>query len=108
MKQTKPWYYFLSPDAFSRYFIVKMILENIFKKKNIRILDVGGHDNPLWAMIKKDNLPYDLTVIDIIPKNKSSKNYHYIKGNAIDMNFDDESFDCVISTDVLEHIPKQW
>ena len=105
MVQSQPWYYSLPPDAFSRYFIVESVLKKIFGPKPIAILDVGGQDNSLWAMIKNDNLPYDLTVLDILPANESSKNYHYIIGDALKMEFIDNSFDAVISTDVLEHIP---
>lgn len=105
MTQPQPWYYSLPPDAFSRYFIIESALKKIFGTKPISILDVGGQDNSLWAMIKNDNLPYDLTVLDILPANESSKNYHYIKGDALKMKFSDNSFDTVISTDVLEHIP---
>lgn len=108
MTKPQPWYYSLPPDAFSRYFIIKSALKKIFGLKPIAILDVGGQDNSLWAMIKQDNLPYDLTVLDILPANKSSKNYHYIKGDALKMSFSDNSFDAVISTDVLEHIPDNF
>lgn len=106
MTQNQPWYYFLPPDAFSRYFIIELVLKKIFATKPITILDVGGRDNPLWAMIKQDNLPYDLTVIDILPANQFSKNYDYTRGDALNMDFSDNSFDCVISVDVLEHIPE--
>lgn len=104
-KQQQPWFYALPPDAFSRHFISNLILSKIFDNKKITILDVGGKDNPLWAMIKEARLPYNLTVIDILPANKFNKDYQYVQGDATNMDFGDNSFDCVISIDVLEHIP---
>lgn len=101
------WYSKFSPDLFSRYFILKEIQKHIFGQKEIDILDVGGKDNALWAFLADENLPYNLTALDILPADERTKDYKYIQGDATQMDFADNTYDCVISTDVLEHIPPE-
>lgn len=101
-----PWYYRAPPDGFSRYFIIKEIIKKLFTKQVIKILDVGGKGTYLWDMFKDEKLPYKLSVIDILPKDNTVLGYTYIKGDATKMDFEDNSFDVVVSTDVLEHIPQ--
>ena len=48
--------------------------------------------------------PYEHTTIDILPRPKGLSGI-YVQGDATQMTFDDNSFDLVVSTDVLEHIP---
>lgn len=97
----------LSPDGFSRFFILVDIINTIYqdRKRTIKILDVGGGSEYMSQQLDSVGLKYELTILDIIDK---PKNVHgrYIQGDATAMTFDDDSFDLVISTDVLEHIPE--
>ena len=58
----------LNPDAFTRFYICKEILKKDFGKKPIKILDVGGGSKYFRSALLQDKLPYELTVIDILPK----------------------------------------
>jgi hypothetical protein len=86
------------PAHLSRYFICASLIKLIHGKNHaVKALDVGG---------KKGLLPefgINTTVIDI--EKSSEKNY--VQGDALDMPFEDNSFDAVISCDVLEHIPQK-
>lgn len=102
-----PWYYTLSPDCFSRYFFLKEIQKKIFGSHPIKVLEVGGKDNPIWALFEDEKLPYDLTVVDVLPADEDTQHYHYIQGDGTKMEFPDSSFESVISTDVLGHVPSR-
>ncbi|MEK7201982.1 MAG: methyltransferase domain-containing protein [Patescibacteria group bacterium] len=94
----------LNPDAFTRFFICKEILKKDFGKRQIELLDVGGGSKYFRSALTQDKLPYELTVIDILPPPKERAGYTYIKGDATKMEFMDNSFDAVVSMDVLEHV----
>ncbi len=100
-------YYKLSPDAFSRYFLIFKIISRIYGKQQIKILDVGGTGNFLWQIIEDKDYPYELTVLDILePPYEERKHYNFVKGDATKSPFKNEEFDVVVTTDVLEHIPE--
>jgi len=94
----------LNPDAFTRFYICKEILKKDFGKKPIKILDVGGGSKYFRSALLQDKLPYELTVIDILPKPEELTGYTYVQGDATKMKFVDGSFDAVVSMDVLEHV----
>ncbi len=92
----------LDPTYVSRYLILAGIIDSyMFHKgdKKIRILEVGGSGSILSQFIN-----VDLTIIDILPNDNKLENY--VQGSALAMPFADSSFDIVITSDVLEHIPK--
>ncbi len=97
-------YLSLSPDAYSRFFICKELLKKNFNKTPIKLLDVGGGSKYFHQALDEDKLPYQLTVIDLLPQNEKDPNYRYVQGDATKMKFADNSFDAVVSMDVLEHI----
>lgn len=86
-------------DQFNRQIQVKSILDSLRteKKRQFKILDVGGHKGRTADFLQLD----DVTVLDVFDVEEEG----YIKGTALDMPFKDESFDFVVSYDVLEHIP---
>lgn len=96
----------LSPDGYSRFFVLIDILKDLYgkAKKPVRILDVGGGSEYMEQQLQAVGLQYDLTIIDIIARPSRIKAI-YIQGDATKMEFEDDSFDVVISTDVLEHVP---
>lgn len=97
--------YYLSPDGFSRYFIMAKILSSITFEEMPRILEVGGKGTLLPQFLASQQ-DYTLTVLDVLPKDKALKGaYEYIRGDATKQPFKTNQFDIVVSTDTLEHIP---
>lgn len=92
----------LDPTFVSRYLILAGIIDSyMFHKgdKKLRILEVGGSGSILSQFID-----VDLTILDILPNEHKLENY--VQGSALAMPFADSSYDVVITSDVLEHIPK--
>lgn len=92
----------LSPDLYTRYFLVFKIIESVFGKKEIEILDAGGKEGLLGRFIKEKGYPYKLTILDILPPDRKKKNY--VQGDICKAPFGDKKFDVVTSCDLLEHI----
>lgn len=91
------------PTFASRYLIQASILRAYQEEagiKKLKVLDVGGSGSIISQFID-----VDLTIIDILPN--SAKLDNYVEGSALLMPFADNSFDVVISCDVLEHIKKE-
>jgi hypothetical protein len=92
----------VDPTFVSRYLIIAVILKAYQKHlglKELKVLDVGGSGSILNKFID-----VNLTIIDILPNEANLPNY--FQGSALIMPFADNSFDVVISCDVLEHINK--
>jgi len=85
-------------DQYSRQFQVSAILDKLrAPDEQFTILDVGGYRGHTADFLTKDTV----TVMDLY----DVKDKNYVKGSALAMPFDDNSFDYVVSFDVLEHIP---
>ena len=103
----------IAPDfEFRIQRILKSLMSNSPQKK-IRVLDLGGGAGTIWrnnsfyeAQIKKGLL--EITLIDAHIKDSSYDGLNYMQGELPGclMKFNDNSFDLVISCDVLEHLPK--
>jgi hypothetical protein len=96
----------LSPDGSGRFFMMARLLE-IFHtgdKNTISLLDVGGSSSFMTSQLKESPFPYLLTAIDILPRPRGFQGT-YVQGDATNMEFGDKTFNTVITTDVLEHIP---
>ena len=92
----------VDPTFVSRYLLQAAILRDYQRQqgiKKLKVLDVGGSGSILTNFID-----VDLTIIDILPNIANLPNY--IQGSALTMPFADNSFDVVVSCDVLEHISK--
>jgi len=98
----------LSPDGFTRFFFLTDFLKQLYEgtNKKVRILDIGGGSEYFEQKLKASGLDYELTIIDILERPTAVK-ATYVKGDATNMNFKDDSFDAVVSTDVMEHIPPE-
>lgn len=96
-------YSLLDPTYVSRYILQAGIVDaykHHHGTKKLKVLDVGG-----FGSILQQFIDVDLTVIDVLPNTENVPNY--IQGSALSMPFADNSFDIVMSCDVLEHIPKE-
>lgn len=98
---------YLPPDGYSRFFVIISLLEHLYGKTNkpITILDVGGCSPFLKELLDRTNISYQLTILDILPK-PPEITVDYIQADATKSDLPDSSFDVVVSTDTLEHIPK--
>lgn len=96
--------YTTSPEFFSRYYLITLIVKKIFGKKHITVLEVGGKGTVFPKMVENENLPYVTTVTDILPPDETTNGMQYYQIDATKMPFADRNFTVVFSTDVLEHI----
>lgn len=86
-------------DLYGRYAIIRDVIDS-FRDSNpkMSVLDVGGRGNLL-----KQFLPFDdVTYLD---PNIDTDDSNFIKADGCDMPLEDNSFDWVVSADVLEHVP---
>ena len=94
-------------DQFQRYKAVEEVIQIIKAesgKKHLKILDVGGYYKnsegqdtfPLKEFLSDD----EITVLDIM----DCQLPRYVKGDAVHMPFNPNTFDVLVSQDVLEHI----
>jgi ubiquinone/menaquinone biosynthesis C-methylase UbiE len=75
-------------------------LSLLLPKKENKVLDIGGYDG-YWLNELEANRK---VLVDIKPI-LIYENIEYLKGDALDLPFKDETFDIVYSFDVIEHIP---
>lgn len=89
-------------DLFSRHYIVANLVNKAFRKGNekLTILDLGGYAGQTQHFFVKDKV----TVLDTYDINNQA---NYIKGDATNLTFQDNSFDIVTNFDVFEHIPRE-
>lgn len=105
--------------SFYRKFIpsTDKIIESIFRKeikKGQSVLDLGcGPHSPLKILKNEPNLELKSVGVDIfhpyIQNNINIEKIHteYIESDILNINFPDNSFDCAIMIDVIEHIKKE-
>ena len=97
----------LPPDGYSRFFVIKRLLQEVYKgsDKRLKILDVGGCSPYLHKCLSDAGINFELTIIDILPKPRGLKG-SYIQADITTSDIAVNSYDVVVSTDVLEHIPQ--
>lgn len=97
-------YGLLDPTYVSRYLLLAGLLDSYRhhngSTKKLKVLEVGGFGSMLDKFVD-----IDLTIIDTLPNAENLQNY--IQGDALAMPFENKSFDVVVSSDVLEHIPAE-
>ena len=90
----------------SDYFdsIIRLINNNNLKIKDKKILDVGCGAGSLAKVLKELYACKNIWGIDISKLGNPSRYLNFIRGSADDMPIEDESFDYVFCSDVLEHV----
>lgn len=83
-------------DLYGRYATLGDIINVLRTKPTYKILEVGGFGSLLPQFLPNDQI----TLSDILPSNKPN----YIRADGCNLPFQNQSFDIVVSTDVLEHI----
>jgi SAM-dependent methyltransferase len=84
------------PAHISRYLITARLIKQITGSiDRPKVLDVGGKK----GLLRKFGIRS--TIIDLEESNEKD----YVQGDALNMPFEDNAFDVVVSCDVLEHIP---
>lgn len=77
-------------------------------KKNFKagasILDVGSGDSGLFTYIDKG---YKVTATDIDVKKNTDTKVKMVQASAEDLPFKSDSFDAVVSVDMMEHLPDE-
>lgn len=86
------------------YQAIDLIIKNYSLKENLKILDVGIGTGQTTSLFKtKHN---EVTGVDIVDRRVAqySNNFDFQLEDGLELSFKDESFDLVVSFDVIEHI----
>ena len=73
-----------------------------FPRGNIKILEVGGGDGYIAKRISE--LSYDITSVDVEPKNDIDSCFHVDKCDNDKLSFETETFDLVFTFHVIPHV----
>ncbi|NJP07414.1 MAG: methyltransferase domain-containing protein [Chloroflexaceae bacterium] len=94
-------------DQFGRYHMLREAVDacrQALQQERLTLLDAGGFydDHGTATLPIKQFLPDDdITVLDVVDCDLPA----YVKGDGTRLTFADDSFDLVVSSDTLEHIP---
>lgn len=97
--------------VYGRYSNVIKIIENIFKEglHNNKILDLGCGDGVLSHLLNSkgaivSGIDYSEIAIEFAKEKTKGSTIDFTHGSAYDLPYDDNSFDIVVSSDVIEHL----
>lgn len=89
---------------YQRYKTAELIIRNLTKKKNVKILEIGAnkHNN-----LEKFLPEAEITYLDIDLDEEQKTNPKYILADATDVKLQNSEYDYIIALDVLEHIEEK-
>ncbi len=88
-------------DVYQRFLAIQRILVALGLKKDMIVLDVGGHPGTL-----ADSLADAIPEVRIVTLDRPlCRRENYIRGSADAVPFSNNAFDAVVSSDTLEHLP---
>ena len=112
-----PDYYSFNTDGYSLLFKIKMFLDSrsfrklhwYFKKRNLRMLDIGGGIGKLSTLVINalPEFSIESTIVDLdeeAGKKAISHGHHYVKAAFEDAHFE-RKFDLILALNILEHVP---
>ena len=92
----------LPPDLFSRNKVIAYLATKLAGNESLRVLDVGGYMGRLELFLPENAA---VTILDKLPRTED-ETATYIQADAKKIPFSDNSFDVVVSSDMLEHVDK--
>ena len=95
-------YFKHSPSKYQIHQLVKAALAEIPQDKKHSVLDAGAGRMPFKPLLTEHYKEY--TAMDI----EKHVDDIDVVGDIMDLNFSDDSFDLVFSTQVIEHVPRPW
>ena len=89
--------------------IIKLLKNEIGCIKNKRILDIGCGDGVLSYLLYKEGakisgIDYSDIAINLAKQKTKNYNIDFRQGNAYKLMYNDNTFDIVVSSDVIEHL----
>lgn len=79
-------------------------LLNLVPEKGDSALDVGARDGYISALLTKSF--QTVTALDLSKPDVKHDQIHCVRGDVTSLGFPDDSFDLVLCTEVLEHLPQ--
>ena len=89
---------------YQRYQSAKWVIDTLRTKPKLRILEVGSGSHANLAQFLPQD---DLTFSDIVLTDEALQDPRFVPADVRELPFEDDSFDFVISLDMLEHIPDE-